>query len=399
MRWGAAAISLALASPQIGHGDGHVLVAPGRPHRLHRVPHGPSAGGRRAAPAGAIGPGSSWRPGRGVSSRPPASAPRRSSSPCSPRRPWPGSPAGSASASGSPCSPSSAVLVPWLVHGEDHHDDFRRSAQGGGEIVLVALVAAYARRISGEADERRMMALDRLGRLSDANVLLFQLHQVTQTLPASLDLTEVLDVTMDQLRELFDADGVAILVHEDTDGSWATVRRHGLQAASGFGSGELPAALSRAVAVRSTDREDDLSHLRSRPGPGLPVGPLRRPDRPGTPPSASSPSSTATTHHFTDRDVELLTGFVDPAALAIDNARWFGRLRTARRRRGAHPDRPRPPRPHRAVARLPRLRARPHHQAGRQGGRGGRRPSTPCGVTSARSSASCGTPSTTCAPT
>jgi signal transduction histidine kinase len=33
-------------------------------------------------------------------------------------------------------------------------------------------------------------------------------------------------------------------------------------------------------------------------------------------------------HHFTQRDGELLTGFAEPAALAIDNARWFGRLRT-----------------------------------------------------------------------
>ena len=33
-------------------------------------------------------------------------------------------------------------------------------------------------------------------------------------------------------------------------------------------------------------------------------------------------------NHFTDRDVELLRGFVEPVALAIDNARWFARLRT-----------------------------------------------------------------------
>jgi signal transduction histidine kinase len=31
---------------------------------------------------------------------------------------------------------------------------------------------------------------------------------------------------------------------------------------------------------------------------------------------------------FTERDVELLVGFAEPAALAIDNARWFARLRT-----------------------------------------------------------------------
>jgi signal transduction histidine kinase len=34
------------------------------------------------------------------------------------------------------------------------------------------------------------------------------------------------------------------------------------------------------------------------------------------------------THHFSARDAELLTGFSEPAALAIDNARWFARLRT-----------------------------------------------------------------------
>ena len=32
--------------------------------------------------------------------------------------------------------------------------------------------------------------------------------------------------------------------------------------------------------------------------------------------------------HFTVRDLELLEGFVEPAALALDNARWFARLRT-----------------------------------------------------------------------
>jgi signal transduction histidine kinase len=32
--------------------------------------------------------------------------------------------------------------------------------------------------------------------------------------------------------------------------------------------------------------------------------------------------------HFTNRDLELLKGFVEPVALAIDNARWFSRLRT-----------------------------------------------------------------------
>ncbi len=325
LRWGVAAISLALASPQIGQGDGPVLVALAvllaytafRTMRPIAETGGTKGlvtvlGELAFAVALVTTTGFGTSPLVFALLTPPALA---------------GFSRGFGFSLRIAIVAIVAVLIPWLVHGEDHHDDFRRSAQGGGEIVLVALVAAYARLISGEADERRMVALDRLGRLSDANVLLFQLHQVTQTLPASLDLTEVLDVTLSQLRELFDADGAAILVHEESDGSWATVRRHGLQAATSFAEGTLPQALNRTVVVRSTDREDDLATT----GPGL--DPMSRSGLYGVLTARDTTIGLLALehradHHFTDRDVELLTGFVDPAALAIDNARWFGRLRT-----------------------------------------------------------------------
>src|SRR5690606_16063214 len=35
-----------------------------------------------------------------------------------------------------------------------------------------------------------------------------------------------------------------------------------------------------------------------------------------------------TPNAYRARDLELFRGFVEPAALAIDNARWFSRLRT-----------------------------------------------------------------------
>ena len=220
-----------------------------------------------------------------------------------------------------------AVLVPWIVLDGPTRTDLRHAAEWAGEVVLVALVAGYARRISGEADERRIATLDRLGRLSDANVLLFQLHQVTQTLPASLDLTDVLDVSLTQLRELFDADGIAILLHEDADGSWHTARRSGLQAAATFDRNGLPEALNRTVAVRSTGLEHDLASS----GPGL--DPASRSGLYGVLTARGTTIGLIALEQkmgaqFTERDVELLTGFVDPAALAIDNARWFGRLRT-----------------------------------------------------------------------
>lgn len=89
-----------------------------------------------------------------------------------------------------------AVGFPFLLDDNADGDDVRLTVQWTVELVLVALIAGYARRVTGEADRQHTLALDRLGRLADANLLLHSLHQVAQTLPASLDLEEVLDTTM-----------------------------------------------------------------------------------------------------------------------------------------------------------------------------------------------------------
>ena len=64
-----------------------------------------------------------------------------------------------------------AVAIPYLLSSSDDQA-LRRSAQWAFLLLLVALVAGYARRISGEADRQHSLALDRLGRLADANALL-----------------------------------------------------------------------------------------------------------------------------------------------------------------------------------------------------------------------------------
>jgi signal transduction histidine kinase len=216
-----------------------------------------------------------------------------------------------------------AALAPTLTD-----DDHRVTIRWSMEVVLVALVAGYTRRISGEADQRQILALDRLGRLTDANTLLFKLHQVTQTLPASLDLDEVLDTTLAQVQDLFHYDSAAILLLDDIDRRWQVLRRDGGRPPTNLRAEDLPRPLARAVRMRSLVSEQNLL---AGGGPGLS-------------PSAASglyavlPARGSTiglvcvehreSHHFSSRDVELLAGFVEPAALALDNARWFSRLRT-----------------------------------------------------------------------
>ncbi|HEY2813098.1 MAG TPA: GAF domain-containing sensor histidine kinase [Acidimicrobiales bacterium] len=205
---------------------------------------------------------------------------------------------------------------------------FRTGGQWAAEFVLIALVASYTRRISGEADRQQSLALDRLGRLADANALLFSLHRVAQTLPASLDLDEVLDSTMVRLRDLFDFAAAAVLVHDETDHHWVTTRREGTRLQPRFSTDELPPGLATAVREQRTVSEVNLL---ANGGPGLAPRMYS-----GIYAALSARGSViglvAIEHpepgHFSARDVELLNGFAEPAALALDNARWFGRLRT-----------------------------------------------------------------------
>ena len=221
-----------------------------------------------------------------------------------------------------------AVTLPSIARAADPRDVLLEALSWGAIVVLVAITAGYARRISGEADRDRELALGRLHRLSDANELLYSLHQVTQTLPASLDLGEVLDSTLARLKSLVACDSIAVLLFDDTDAHWDVARHHGLHLASRLGPTELPDGLRRAIALNGTSSSEDLSRepgggLSGRAGSGVYSVLSARGSIIGLLAVEHS-----TPGQFTDRDVEVVSGFVEPAALAIDNARWFTRLRT-----------------------------------------------------------------------
>ncbi|MCB0961847.1 MAG: GAF domain-containing sensor histidine kinase [Acidimicrobiales bacterium] len=220
-----------------------------------------------------------------------------------------------------------AIGLPFLLQEGAGVDDLRTTAQWTVELILVALIAGYARRVTGEADRAHSLAMDRLGRLADANTLLYSLHRVAQSLPASLDMEDVLDTTMGRLRDLFTFDGAAVLLLDETDGTWVVVRWDGPRPAGSYVTAELPAPLRDALGVRHPVMVDELLHegggvsaemtsglYAALPAREAVVGLIALEHREG--------------RHFELRDMELLNGFVEPAALAVDNARWFARLRT-----------------------------------------------------------------------
>lgn len=221
-----------------------------------------------------------------------------------------------------------AISFAFVESASDRREAVAVSASWSVIVLLVALVAGYARRISGEADRERELAIDRLGRLADANALLFSLHRVAQTLPASLDLGDVLDSTLSRMKSLISYDSVAVLLFDETDAHWDVVRHQGLAVRPRLGPTELPSGLRRAVSENRLVHIPDLSvesggGLSPRAGSGIYTVLAAR---------GSIIGLLAIEHgdfeHFTVRDQELVEGFVAPAALALDNARWFARLRT-----------------------------------------------------------------------
>lgn len=201
------------------------------------------------------------------------------------------------------------------------------SARWSTVLVLIGVIAGYARRISGEADRQHTLALDRLSRLADANALLSNLHRVAQTLPASLDLNEVLDSTLARLRGLVKTDAALILTREDIDGTWTVARKQAIMASGSLTTDQLPVPARAALTSRRVLRQNDLSGV----GPGF---------NPGSQAGIYAPLvarahlvgllvvESRNVDEFSERDREVVQGFIEPVSLAIDNARWFARIKT-----------------------------------------------------------------------
>ena len=195
-------------------------------------------------------------------------------------------------------------------------------------VTLVAPIvnALQTRAALRQADLQQSLAMNRLSQLGEANSLLSELHRVAQTLPVSLDLAELVTSTVGRLRELFEPNVVAVFLHDEVSLSWSVAATVGTRLPRVLSTAELPAPLQHAAQSETAHLVEDLrAH-----GPGLAATSnagmyvaLRARNRlvgmlaiervlPGM---------------LTERESALLEGMADQIAMALDNARWFGRLR------------------------------------------------------------------------
>lgn len=194
-------------------------------------------------------------------------------------------------------------------------------------LLLTSVVAGYGRRISGEANRRASANLDRITQLTDANTLLFNLHRLAQTLPASLDRTDVLDSSLPKLRGLLDFDRGAILLVDPTDGTWAVSRSQAVDVGSSLSPADLPEPARKALAGSRTTRQPEVGfagtgmHKDSIGGLYAPLASRNR--------LIGLVAVESSERLYGERDRQALNAFIEPLALAIDNANLFGRLRQA----------------------------------------------------------------------
>ena len=224
---------------------------------------------------------------------------------------------------------SLAVAVPYHLDLQALSvESLRTTGQWAVELLLVGVLAGYARRLFGEAREQHTATMDRMSQLSEANELLVSLHRVAQSLPASLDLQQALASTVSRLRALIDCDVVAVLLHDDATSTWTVAGSEGAALPRSIQPADLPRPLAAATS-------SSVASLVVSLGPGEGLGPdalsrsgLYAPLRA----RGTLLGLIAIEQHepgfYGRRDLRILDGFVESAALAIDNARWFSRLRT-----------------------------------------------------------------------
>jgi signal transduction histidine kinase len=220
-----------------------------------------------------------------------------------------------------------AVTVPAFGLERWDQEEWAEMARWATLLVSTGIIAGYSRRLTGEASRRHSIALDRVARLADANTLLADLHRVAQTLPASLDQGDVLESTVTRLRSLIAHDSAVIITTDEQGRAWTVASRTGNGPTGELAWSRLPFPVRDAIELQRVIRVNELGD--TQPGFGSEsrsavYAPLLARGRLIGLLAVESRAAGA----FSGRDEQFLRGFVEPVALAIDNARWFDRIRT-----------------------------------------------------------------------
>jgi|SRR5579875_760864 len=205
-----------------------------------------------------------------------------------------------------------------------------RAVEGVTVIAALALLGSYSEWLARRARQANDTEVARLRDLAEVNHLLLELHARAASLPAALSLKASVSNLTSRLRQFLEPDVVVLLLtspaQKEGAERWEVTLAEGVELPRELGAADLPPALREAAnSLGPVCRAELGAGQGVAPGSwtGLYV-PMWARDRlvgllaverarPGNP--------------FAAPDLEVVEGLSRHAGLAIDNARWFRRLR------------------------------------------------------------------------
>lgn len=196
--------------------------------------------------------------------------------------------------------------------------------------LAIVLLSAFVREQLLKAEHGRGSLAGEIDSLSDANELLALVNTVARSLPSSLTLREALDGCRRQIEETFGARVIALLAYDDSAEEWVPRLADGCVLNPAYRTSQLPPmfreTLSRPKPMLIDHEDTDDAHV-------MPVSSGMRSGLYARLETRSKVVGLLALEHpdpsrFQVRHLSLMEDMADVLALTIDNARWFGRLRT-----------------------------------------------------------------------
>lgn len=201
------------------------------------------------------------------------------------------------------------------------------AALWAGLLGVVAFTSGLSQRAALDAARQKQAAIQRVNRLSEANSLLFALQRVAQSMPASLDLDDVIDSTIARVTSLVPSDSLSLYLFDETDGRLDLFRNSGATARPQILLSSAPPQVRAAIDAPRTVRIADLAEgtgLSEAARSGLYAALRAR----GTMVGLLAVEMHVADGH-TQQHTEIVHGLAEPFGIAIDNSRLFRRIRSA----------------------------------------------------------------------
>jgi signal transduction histidine kinase len=218
---------------------------------------------------------------------------------------------------------SMSVVVPTLTH-PPGRDYVAQGIEFATLLLLVAVVGGHGRVLLEKAGRLGEGLADQVEQLSEVNSLLLDLHAATERVPMPLELEGALSWALERMEDAFAPDAAAVLLRDPVSRAWRVAASKGVRLSD---SDELLEVGAGVVAAETSESAQPLTTIGEGLDPGAEAG-LYCALRARHEVLGLVAVEWRNRRPTTALDERRLQGVASATALAIDNARWLGRIHT-----------------------------------------------------------------------